>query len=301
MKSINVFMYNCQDIVKSISKKGTESDIALYNRKDDNGVITLIEPIRYPDKISPLTDSLFPADVAVISARKIDREFGEVLIASDLMGKSKAIFVTDDATDVALLKRLVSQTGIGDASFFSGSPVELADQIWGYYGAHDADGTQVIVDHSFLVKSVGLVALGFVMSGTVKKHQDLHNTGGGPDVQVRSIQMQDIDFDEAETGSRVGLALKNADLEHVFRGSVLSASKIPSTESIASAVSVHPSLKTKTQDGMEVFISDFMRYQRGSIRGSTVVLDRPVPVLRRRVAIASPTASPRVFGYASME
>lgn len=301
MKSINAFVYNCQDIVKSISKKGTESDIALYNRKDDNGVITLIEPIRYPDKISSLTDSIFPADLSVISARKIDREFGEVLIAADSMGKSKAIFITDSNTDVAMLKRLVSQTGIQDASFFNGSPVELADQIWNYYSTPQGDNTEVIVDHSFVVKSVGLVALGFVISGTVKKHQDLHNTGGGPEVQVRSIQMQDVDFDEAETGSRVGLALKNADVDHVSRGSILSSIKIQSAENIASRVNVHPSLKVKPQDGMEIFVSDFMHYQRGSIQGESIVLDRPMPLLRKRFAIASTTTSPRVFGYAGIK
>jgi selenocysteine-specific translation elongation factor len=40
---------------------------------------------------------------------------------------------------------------------------------------------------------------------------------------VRSIQMQDEDYDQAEAGSRVGLAIKDATVEEMKRGSVLCA------------------------------------------------------------------------------
>lgn len=40
-------------------------------------------------------------------------------------------------------------------------------------------------------------------------------------VVVRSIQIQDKDYDKAKTGARVGLALKNIDAEELDRGFVL--------------------------------------------------------------------------------
>ncbi|MGA2977946.1 MAG: EF-Tu/IF-2/RF-3 family GTPase, partial [Spirochaetia bacterium] len=41
------------------------------------------------------------------------------------------------------------------------------------------------------------------------------------EVMVRSIQMQDEDYDQAEAGSRVGLALKGATVDEIERGSVI--------------------------------------------------------------------------------
>jgi selenocysteine-specific elongation factor len=41
------------------------------------------------------------------------------------------------------------------------------------------------------------------------------------EVLVRSIQIQDEDFDEAEAGTRVGLAVKGAGIEELRRGAVL--------------------------------------------------------------------------------
>jgi selenocysteine-specific translation elongation factor len=81
-----------------------------------------------------------------------------------------------------------------------------------------------MVDHSFSVKGVGEVILGFVKKGIVRKYDELTLLPANKRVIVRSIQMQDEDFDEAEAGSRVGLAIKGATVEEMKRGSVLCAS-----------------------------------------------------------------------------
>ena len=84
----------------------------------------------------------------------------------------------------------------------------------------------MIIDHFFKVKSVGTVALGFVLSGTLKKHQTLYLNPTGLQAQVRSIQMNDVDYDQAPAGSRVGLALKNVDVDDMERGYLLEERKI---------------------------------------------------------------------------
>ncbi|WP_175266523.1 hypothetical protein [Acidiplasma cupricumulans] len=87
MESLNIFTYNAQEYIREIAKAGTNSDITLYHRKDGDRIFTFIEPSKYPDKLSSLTDSIFPADIAVISGKNLDKHFGEVIVALDLMGK----------------------------------------------------------------------------------------------------------------------------------------------------------------------------------------------------------------------
>ena len=77
------------------------------------------------------------------------------------------------------------------------------------------------VDHAFNVKGVGVVVLGVVTSGVVQKHATLNVLPGGKSAQVRSIQKHDDEFDVAGEGDRVGLALKNVEVEDLDRGAVL--------------------------------------------------------------------------------
>jgi selenocysteine-specific translation elongation factor len=68
----------------------------------------------------------------------------------------------------------------------------------------------VYVDKAFSVKGVGTVALGFVLSGRVSVHDKLRPISGpaGVTAEVRGIQINDVDFDSADRGIRVGLSLK---------------------------------------------------------------------------------------------
>src|SRR5208283_4732505 len=86
-----------------------------------------------------------------------------------------------------------------------------------------SSSTVVVVDHSFSVKGVGEVVLGFVRRGIVRKYDKLTLLPENKEVIVRSIQMQDEDYEEAEAGARVGLALKGATVEEMKRGSILCA------------------------------------------------------------------------------
>lgn len=80
----------------------------------------------------------------------------------------------------------------------------------------------VVVDHSFSVKGVGEVILGFVKRGTVRKYDKLTLLPANKEAIVRSIQLQDEEYDQAEAGSRVGLALKGVTVDELKRGSTLS-------------------------------------------------------------------------------
>ena len=79
-------------------------------------------------------------------------------------------------------------------------------------------GVLIYIDRAFTVKGVGTVALGFVLSGTVKVHDQLRPIPGPPAMRadVKGIQVNDVDFESAGRGIRVGLSLRGvepADLE----------------------------------------------------------------------------------------
>ena len=59
----------------TLGKKGTSTDITLYNLKKGEDTVTFVEPTRYPDRLSPLfyTCSLAKKAIVVICYRRIKR------------------------------------------------------------------------------------------------------------------------------------------------------------------------------------------------------------------------------------
>jgi selenocysteine-specific translation elongation factor len=81
------------------------------------------------------------------------------------------------------------------------------------------DKTLVYVDRVFTVKGVGTVALGFVLSGKVSVHDQLRPIPGAAGIRadVKGIQVNDVDFDSAGRGIRVGLSLRGVEPKDLER------------------------------------------------------------------------------------
>lgn len=298
MKSRNIFVYNSPDFLKNVSKKGTESDITIHHRKDGETISTFLEPTRYPEKISSLTDCVYPADTAVVGGDVINRDFGEVILTLDLMEKRSGYILVSSEERKEQVSRVIKGTVAENYTFFTGSPMELMEVINSSdVQRNESERTVVIIDHFFKVKSVGTVALGFVLEGTLHRHQKLALSDGGKEVQIRSIQMHDEDQESAPCGSRVGLALKNVDADDLGRGMFLSSYSIPMSDTLSKPVP-HPMTGKKDVGDIEIFVSDGMRYQRGFIGDGVLKLERPVPAYRDSVIATSPNLTPRIIGLA---
>lgn len=296
MDSRNIFVYNSPEFLKTVGKKGTESDITIHHRKDGETITTLLEPSRYPEKLSSLTDAMYVADLAVINGDRLDREFGEVILTLDLMRKRKGfIYVSDDANR-AQISKIIKGTALESYEFFTGTPMELMDRINGKpVERKESDRTVIIIDHFFKVKSVGSVALGFVLEGTLHRHDKLHLSDLDREVEVRSIQMHDVDQEKAPCGSRVGLNLKNIDADDLQRGMFMTSFKLNMSDTLKPP-QVHPMIKDHTSGTMEVFVSDQLRYQRGFMKDGEIKLERKIPVYADSVLVTSPNLTPRVIG-----
>jgi selenocysteine-specific translation elongation factor len=77
------------------------------------------------------------------------------------------------------------------------------------------------VDQYFNVKGVGLVAIGYVQSGTVNKHDRLLALPTAESGVTRSLQVMDDDVDTARAGDRVGVAMRDLREAALERGSIL--------------------------------------------------------------------------------
>jgi selenocysteine-specific translation elongation factor len=119
----------------------------------------------------------------------------------------------------------------------------------------------VPVDHSFNVKGVGVVVLGVVMNGSIAKHAVMRVLPGAKTAQVRSIQKHDDEFDTAVEGDRVGLALKNVEVEDVARGIVLTTDPtVKASKTLKAQASLVKYWQTPLKAEMVMHIGHWMQF-----------------------------------------
>ena len=58
MRSINFVMLGEQSIVNDFGKKGTTTDLTLYDKKESDIIRTWIVPNGFPEKIQPLLQAI---------------------------------------------------------------------------------------------------------------------------------------------------------------------------------------------------------------------------------------------------
>jgi selenocysteine-specific translation elongation factor len=119
----------------------------------------------------------------------------------------------------------------------------------------------VPVDHAFSVKGVGTVVLGLVAKGAIRKHASLKVFPGEKSAQVRSIQKHDDDFDSASKGDRVGLALKNVEVEDVDRGTVLTTDlEVKTSKTLQTHASLVKYWAIPLKAGMVLHLGHWMQF-----------------------------------------
>ena len=155
------------------------------------------------------------------------------------------------------------------------------------YSEDDKVGT-VPIDHAFNVKGVGVVILGIVVNGAVKKHSKLKVLPGDKTAEVRSIQKHDDEFESAGSGDRVGFALKNVDVEEVERGVVLTndpAVKI--SDKLQTTASLVKYWQTPIKTGMVMHVGHWAQFLTAKVEAAsedgdfrkpnlTLALDKPL-------------------------
>ena len=210
----------------AIGKKGTESDLLLWNKKEGEVAITAVAPITYPERLVPMLQVAALCDVAVLGVDALDPAFGETVIALSAHQR-KGLLILRNPETAARARALVKERLPGwIAMDWDGenSLRRFRELLPGMMVSRDASTwCTVVLDHAFSVRGVGTVALGFVQRGVLRVHDELRLAPLDKSVLVRSIQRFDEDQTEAGPGSRVGVALKGVEPDEIDRGSLLTA------------------------------------------------------------------------------
>ena len=233
MESVNIAFLGGEDVVSTLGKRGTKTDLVLYDRKESGVIRTWAVPGGFPEKIQPLLQAISLGEYAILYVDGLDRFTGEQILALDVAGMANGILSHSHMVDHDSLMQAVRGTTVEEYKFVE--PQDIREAAYGFGPARQDGGTKVAIDHCFDVQGAGTIVLGKVVSGSISKHDDMVLAPAGVAVNVKSIQMHDEPVDMAHSPARVGLALKGVKPQDVSRGDVLyaTATSPPVTDTVS--------------------------------------------------------------------
>ena len=220
VRSVNFVVLGKQDIASDFGKKGTETDLTLYDRKESDVIKTWVTPSGFPDKIQPLFQAINLAEYVILLVDKLDKFTGEQIIALDSLKKEKGILSHTFDVDESKLDTMIKGTVV--EGYVKVDQDKIKEAMDKFEPITNDEPSEMVIDHCFDVKGVGTVILGKVTNGTVKQYDNLKLYPSGIDVLIKSIQMHDDPVNESICPARVGLAVKGAKPDEVGRGDVIS-------------------------------------------------------------------------------
>jgi len=271
MTVLNIAMIGSDDLAKSIAKATDQRDVHTYVHKESGAdgprILSLIRPAKMPERIRPFFNSLCAARVGLLEVTGIDATFGEVLVGFSAAGITNGIYVINPAEgewiDEDQVKAFIAQAGLSTWQQSGNDGIELRTALYGLMDEISSDLESakqdplvVPIDQHFNVKGIGLVAIGYVQSGSVSVHDELHLLPAEGPGTVKSLQVMDDDVEQAVAGDRVGIALRNAKEEHLTGGSLVIH---PSIEDKNKGISVPLSLDEHTRSSIELSTSPFQK------------------------------------------
>ena len=270
MPNLNVAMLGAPEYAKNVGKKGTASDIVFYNLKKGEDTVTIIEPLRYPERLPPLFYTASMADSAVLVVDAITPEFGETVVMLDCADVREGYIILRNYLDKSQIAPLIKGTALENYTFMEDDANLLRETLLSDAAKKPRETNSipgvVSVDHHFNVKGIGTVVLGGVEYGTIKTHDILKVLPTEKTAQVRSIQRHDTDCSDAAEGDRVGLALKNITAEELDRGYVLTNNpEVKTGDKFSGKLKIVKYWQTPVAEGMTIHLGHWMQYIAGKI------------------------------------
>jgi len=210
------------EVACSIAKKSDSRDVDNYIYKDlksdgSFSTISILRPNNYPEKPKPFFTSLTISDFGIIEVNKVDGAFGETVVSMASAEIEDGFIVINpiegEWVDETQVRGLVEQAGLSNWKFIENDGVVIREgliEVLNKIKNKEDEGFVIAVDQAFTVKGVGLVAIGNVQTGKISKHDKVIFAGSEGSAITRSLQVMDLDVDVANTGDRVGLALRSS-------------------------------------------------------------------------------------------
>jgi len=247
MDGITVGVFGTDSQIKStfegsVAKKSEAEGMIVYTRVEGGRRISFLDTSDYPERIQGYSRVASIADHSLYffpSSGKLAAPDGELAVLLGAFGLRGTLELAEGAPGPEVARAMLKGTPVAGYTPEIRDPRSSAIDLTHAFPRPDfpEDRALIYVDRVFTVKGVGTVALGFVLSGRVSIHDQLRPIPGPADlrVDVKGIQVNDIDFDSTGRGIRVGLSLRGVepkDLEksHWLDDGSLELSNSPSFE-----------------------------------------------------------------------
>jgi len=300
MAVLNVAFIGSESLAKKIAKKGDVRDIESYVYKEERDgeikIISLLRPLKHPEKIRPLLSVLNVAKAGIIEISKIDSATGEICVSFGCADINNGLVIINsqdgDWIDPDQVRIILEQSGLENWKLYEQVPDEhiIREDLFSLMEKKETDNSSLIlpVDQFFNVKGVGLVAIGYVQSGIVSKHDTIQVLPADENGIVRSLQVMDDDVENAISGDRVGLAIRNLREEALHRGCMIihaESNVLVKNLSSTFAIDKAPFQKRILQVGDVIHAAVDMQFVVGRIKiidQENVTVDWDIPLWTRK-------------------
>ena len=287
VQSINFVVLGKQDLASEFGKKGTESDLTLYDRKESDVIKTWVIPNGFPEKIQPLFQAINLAEYVIFHVDKLDKFTGEQIIALDSLKKEKGILTHTFDVDESKLNLMIKGTVVENYTRVEQDKVK--EEMNTLEPITNDNPAELLIDHCFDVKGVGTVILGKVTNGTIKQYDNLKLYPHNIDVLIKSIQMHDDPVTESICPARVGLAVKGAKPDEVGRGDVIS---IENTVDIKTEIELDfeksPFYKSEITENQGCLVSIGLQIKAAKFSSITplkLIFEKPIVCKKNDIAV----------------
>ena len=265
MGNMNVAVLGVKDLADKVGKKGTITDVTFFEIKRGNDSVTLIEPSKYPEKLSSLFYSVSMSEFVILAVEKIDASLGESIVMADLFKIKKGWIILRNYIQKEQLAPLIAGTSLENYVYVEEDHVKMREELLDIAqkeARKAGDGTcgSCPVDSHFNVKGVGTVVLGSVMDGYFRKHDKMQVFPLKREAVLKSIQKHDIDADDGIKGDHVGLALRGVESDELDRGYVLTTDpSVKMTRKIIGKAELIKYWPSPLKEGMVLHIGHWMQ------------------------------------------
>jgi len=245
---LTVGIFGDQELAKRLGKKGTTNDMAIYNHSSSEGVFTYVCP--NSEKISSLLQVLNMIDIPVLVVKNLTKEIGEMIIGLNEMNFEKGFIITDVKE---VIQPMIKNTSLEKFEIIDENGLRL--KLLETKIERKDDFLLIPIDNYFNVKGIGTVILGIIKSGKINLHEKVFVEPLEKEVIVKGIQSQDNDLQEACASMRVGLNLKDIEVDELRRGFVICREKIEKSTEFRVRFKKNGFFKQEIKKGISVLLS----------------------------------------------
>jgi selenocysteine-specific translation elongation factor len=309
-------------IASDLGKKGTSTDISIYDKKTNDQIFSYCYSNTYPEKLQSLLQSIAISEYAILNITRLDSFLGEQMLALDIFNLKRGFILYSFEVDIEKVKNIIKKTNLSSFQIVDSleqlkkhlselKPVEYEEN---EAPSSDAATTAtnsvyIPIDHVFDVKGVGTVVLGSIKQGEIKTYDELELNPLNKHVVIKSIQMHDDPVSHSKKFSRVGLAIKGVSAKDVSRGDIItspSLSKIIS-DSFQIKFNKNPFFKEDIIETQNYMISVGLQIRTVKIKkieGNeiAITLEKPIAYIKNNLCVVfSPDSKTmRIMGYGYM-